>query len=78
MFLPALLLKDADLATRYLAAVTCVSSVIFFSGSVPCMLATRIPLGLGRLLLIWLLRTGLTILLASLVYRLAVAAGWLT
>ncbi|GHF94471.1 histidine transporter [Deinococcus piscis] len=78
MFLPALLLKDADLATRYIAAVTCVSSVIFFSGSVPCMLATRIPLGLGRLLVIWLLRTGLTILLASLVYRMAVGAGWLS
>lgn len=77
MFLPALLLKDADLATRYLAAVTCVSSVIFFSGSVPCILATRIPLGLGQLLLIWLLRTGLTILLASLVYRVAVSSGWL-
>ncbi|WP_261665016.1 YjiH family protein [Deinococcus sp. Marseille-Q6407] len=77
MFLPALLLKDADLATRYLAAVTCVSSVIFFSGSVPCMLATRIPLGLGRLLLIWLLRIGLSIVLASLVYRVGIAAGWL-
>lgn len=77
MFLPAALLQEAVLPVRYLAAVTCVSSVIFFSGSVPCILATKIPIGVGRLLTVWLLRTALTIVLTGLVYRALVALGWL-
>ncbi|UOO89041.1 YjiH family protein [Vitreoscilla massiliensis] len=77
MFLPAILLKDADLAVRYIAAVTCISSVLFFSGSIPCMLATRIPMRFWHLLIIWLVRTVLSILLASIALRLGLAMGWL-
>ena len=77
MFLPAILLKDADLAVRYIAAVTSISSVLFFSGSIPCMLATRIPMRFWHLLIIWLVRTVLSILLASIALRLGLAMGWL-
>ncbi|WP_439833956.1 YjiH family protein [Aeromonas caviae] len=77
MFLPAILLKDADLLVRYVAAVVSVSSVLFFSASIPCILATRIPVSVGQLVVIWLLRTLLGILLAALCGRLALALGWL-
>lgn len=77
MFLPAILLKDADLAVRYIAAVTCISSVLFLSGSIPCMLATRIPIKFWHLLVVWLVRTMLSILLASVALRIGLAMGWL-
>ena len=54
-----------------------VSSVLFFSASIPCILATRIPVSVGQLVVIWLLRTLLGILLAALCGRLALALGWL-
>ncbi|MGL5814719.1 MAG: YjiH family protein [Aeromonas sp.] len=78
MFLPAILLKDADLLVRYVTAVVSVSSVLFFSASIPCILATKIPVNLGQLVVIWLLRTLLGILLAALCGRLAIALGWLS
>ncbi|MGY3900970.1 YjiH family protein [Aeromonas lusitana] len=78
MFLPAILLKDADLLVRYVTAVVSVSSVLFFSASIPCILATRIPISVGQLVVIWLLRTLLGILLAALCGRLAMALGWLS
>lgn len=77
MFLPAILLKDADLAVRYIAAITCISSVLFFSGSIPCMLATQIPIKFWHLLVVWLVRTILSILLASVAFRMAIMMGWL-
>ncbi|OQS36359.1 YjiH family protein [Chromobacterium haemolyticum] len=77
MFLPAILLKDADLLVRFVAAVVSVSSVLFFSASIPCILATRIPLSVRHLVLIWLLRTVLGILLAAGIGHLALWQGWL-
>lgn len=78
MFLPAILLKDADLLVRYVTAVVSVSSVLFFSASIPCILATRIPVSVGQLVVIWFLRTLLGIVLAALCGKLAMAAGWLS
>lgn len=43
----------------------------------PCILATPIPVSVGQLVVIWLLRTLLGILLAALCGRLALALGWL-
>jgi nucleoside recognition membrane protein YjiH len=77
MFLPAILLKEADAATRFVAGVVSVSQVLFLSASVPCVLATSIPLGLRDLLVVWLERTALSILLAAPVAWLALRAGWL-
>ena len=77
MFLPAILLKGADLAVPYIAAVISISSVLFFSGSIPCMLATRIPIRFWHLVVVWLVRTVLSILLASVALRIGLAMGWL-
>ncbi|QKE62035.1 YjiH family protein [Aquipseudomonas campi] len=77
MFLPAMLLKDADVLVKFVTAIVSVSSVLFLSASIPCVLATRIPLSLGQLLLIWLQRTLLSLLFAIPLGYLAQFLGWL-
>ena len=77
MFLPALLLEDADLTLRFTAAVVSVSQVLFLSASIPCVLATSIPLSMRELLVIWYIRTGLSILLAAPFATIAISLGWL-
>lgn len=77
MFLPALLLAKSDALTRYVTAVVSVSGVIFFSVMIPCVLATKIPLKISQLVLIWFIRVGLSMVLASWFGRLAMSFGWL-
>ncbi|WP_417844162.1 YjiH family protein [Thalassospira sp.] len=64
MFLPALLLGNADMVVRFAAGVVSVSGVLFFSASIPCILSTEIPIGVGRLVVVWFLRVALSLLLA--------------
>ncbi|AIM15120.1 histidine transporter [Bacillus sp. X1(2014)] len=65
MFLPALLVTKAALVTKFVIAVVSVSSIIFFSAVVPCILSTEIPLTVGKLIIIWFERVVLTILLTA-------------
>jgi len=77
VFLPAVILKDSELIVRFIAGVVPVSSIIFFSALVPCILATEIPLSVSKMLLIWLIRMLLSIVLAAAVAHGAIALGWL-
>lgn len=77
MFLPSILLKDADLSIRYITAVTTVGSVLFFSGSIPCIMATSVKIKFWQLILIWFIRTVLCLLMASVTYRIGIGMGWL-
>ncbi len=77
MFLPAILLKDADVALKFVAAVVSVSQVLFLSASIPCVLATSIPLKFRDLIVIWYIRTALSILLTAPIAFWAVSNGWL-
>lgn len=77
MFLPAILLKDADVALKFVAAVVSVSQVLFLSASIPCVLATSVPLKFRDLIVIWYIRTALSILLTAPVAFWAVSNGWL-
>lgn len=65
MFLPALLVANAPLITKFIVAVVSVSSVLFFSASIPCILSTDIPISLPEILIIWIERTILTLLLTA-------------
>jgi nucleoside recognition membrane protein YjiH len=65
MFLPALLVTKAAVVTKFVIAVVSVSSIIFFSAVVPCILSTEIPLTIGKLVVIWFERVVLTILLTA-------------
>ncbi|MFY0990232.1 YjiH family protein [Halomonas sp. C05BenzN] len=75
MFLPALLMGDADFVARFAAGVVSVSAVLFFSASIPCILSTSIPLSVGRIVVIWFLRVALSLLLAVPAGYLAQALG---
>lgn len=77
MFLPALLLTESDLMTRYVAGVVSISSVLFFSAMIPCVLATKIPLSIPKMLIIWFERTALSILMAAAFSHLAFSLGWI-
>lgn len=70
MFLPALLMREAELLSRFVIGVVSVSSILFFSASIPCILSTTIPLSVPRIVLIWFIRVALSLLLA-------VPAGWI-
>jgi nucleoside recognition membrane protein YjiH len=77
MFLPAMLLKDAEALVKFVAAIVSVSSVLFLSASIPCVLATQIPLRLRDLLLVWLQRTLLSLVFSIPLAYLVQFMGWL-
>lgn len=74
MFLPALTSTDQPLHTRFVIAIVSISSILFFSASIPCILATDIPIKIPDLVAIWFLRATLSIPLASLLAHLVLAA----
>jgi nucleoside recognition membrane protein YjiH len=76
MFLPALLLTEAEVLTRYVAGVVSISSVLFFSAMIPCVLATEIPLSVPKMVIIWFERVVLSILIAAPFGHLAIYLGW--
>ncbi|TCT20910.1 nucleoside recognition membrane protein YjiH [Melghiribacillus thermohalophilus] len=65
MFLPALLVAEAPLVTKFVTGVVSISSVLFFSASIPCILSTDIPVSIPKLFVIWIERTILTLLIAT-------------
>ena len=77
MFLPALLLAKTDVLNRYVTAVVSVSGIIFFSAMIPCVLATKIPLSVGKMVMVWFIRVALSIMLAGWFGQFAMMVGWL-
>lgn len=63
MFLPAILCKEAAPVTRFVIGVVCISEVLFFSGMLPCLLGTEIPLRMRDIFIVWFERVVLTILI---------------
>ena len=66
MFLPAILVAntgiDPGLVFRFTIAVISISEVLFFSGIIPCIMGTDIPLKIKDLIVIWFERVALSIL----------------
>ena len=69
MFLPASVVGEASPFAQYVAAVVCVSEVLFFSASVPCILGTDIDISLKDIIIVWVERVILSLLLAGVVVR---------
>ncbi len=65
MFLPALLVTDAPLITKFITATLSVSAILFFSALIPCILSTEIPISIPKLIVIWIERTILTIIIVT-------------
>ncbi|WP_193103775.1 YjiH family protein [Brachybacterium sp. FME24] len=66
MFLPATVVAGHESEVlRFTIGVTAVSQIIFFSALVPSILATSIPVSVGRLVVLWFERVALTILITA-------------
>jgi nucleoside recognition membrane protein YjiH len=65
MFLPAIQATEMPGNARFTIAVVSVSSVLFFSGSIPCILATDIPISIGKMVVIWFQRTIISVPFAA-------------
>ena len=65
MFLPALLVVKSGMIVKFVIAVVSVSSIIFFSAVVPCIVATEIPISIPKLLVIWIQRVILTLIIVT-------------
>lgn len=70
MFLLSVQAVSFDLSVHFMVGVVSVSSILFLSASIPCVLATGIPLRVTTMLVIWAIRTLLSI-------PLAMGIGWL-
>lgn len=66
MFLPATAVAGSDdMVLKFVIGVVAVSAIIFFSALVPCIMATKIPVKISHLVIIWFERVALTILIAT-------------
>ncbi|WP_099159106.1 YjiH family protein [Virgibacillus ndiopensis] len=65
MFLPALLVVEVSLVTKFVIGVLSVSAILFFSAVIPCILSTEIPVSIPKLIVIWIERTILTIVIVT-------------
>lgn len=77
MYLPAMMLSQAPVAAQFIAGITSISGILYLAGSIPCIFATSISISLKKLILIWLIRMHLSILIASVFYRLGLLLGLL-
>lgn len=69
MFLPANIVANASPMAQYVTAIVCVSEILFFSASIPCILGTDIDISIKDILIIWVERIILSLIIASLVVR---------
>lgn len=65
MLLPSAFVVGSHIITRFLVAVISVSAILFFSASIPCIMATDIPLTMKDYILLWLQRVILSILITA-------------
>lgn len=79
MFLPAIITGalDAPLSMRLIVGVCSISSIIFLSATIPCVLSTSIPLNIMHLTAIWFIRTALSIVFTGWLIHLYSLLNWL-
>lgn len=65
MFLPAIYCVSSDLQTRFFIGIICITQIIMFSTTIPMVLATKIPLTVKDMVIVWFERTIVSIVLAA-------------
>lgn len=65
MFLPASIVASASPLVKGVVAIVCVSEILFFSASIPCILSTDITIDIKDLLIVWVERIILSLVLAT-------------
>lgn len=69
MFLPANIVAAASPFSQAVVAIVCVSEILFFSASIPCILGTDIKIDLKDIIIVWLERVILSLIIASIAVR---------
>ena len=66
MFLPATAVAGSDdIVLKFVIGVVSISAIIFFSALVPCIMATRVPISIPQMVVLWFERVALTIVIAT-------------
>lgn len=65
MFLPAMIVTEALMVTKFIVAVISISAILFFSAVIPVILSTEIPLTIRDMIIIWFERVVLTLILVT-------------
>jgi nucleoside recognition membrane protein YjiH len=65
MYLPVLVVVKAPELTKFIIGVLSVTQVIMLSTTVPCILATKIPINLKDMLIIWFERTVVSLIIIT-------------
>lgn len=65
MFLPVIYCVASDLQTKFFIGIICITQIIMFSTTVPMVLATKIPLTVKDMVIVWFERTIIAIILAG-------------
>lgn len=63
MYLPVLVIGKAPEVTRFIISVLSISQVLMFSTTIPCVVATEIPVSIKDMVIIWLERTIISFIL---------------
>ena len=63
MYVPAIISTTAGIQTKFVIAVICITEVLFFSASIPCVLATDIPIKIRDIVIIWFQRVVISLIL---------------
>ncbi len=75
MFLPVLISAKASLETKFVVAIISVSEILFFSASIPCILATSIPLTVKDIVIVWFERVLISLIIAIPLVKLFIFFG---
>ena len=67
MFVANVVVSSLPEAAKYVVAVVSVSAILFFGGSIPCVLAADTKIKMWQILVIWFERSVLSIILAGIV-----------
>jgi len=67
MFVANIVVASLPEASKYVVAVVSVSAILFFGGSIPCVLAADIKIKVWEIMVIWFERSILSIIIAGIV-----------
>ncbi len=63
MYVPAIISTQSGIQVKFIIAVICISEILFFSASIPCILATNIPVKVKDMIIIWFERVIISLIL---------------
>ncbi len=63
MYVPAIISTKSVIQVKFIIAVICISEILFFSASIPCILATNIPVKVKDMIIIWFERVIISLIL---------------